>query len=171
PTTSYLQHELAPIRVRACGRRDLLLGGGARNNGGTYRPTVGGSRSRALRSGQQPGSAARVSGSGTARTWRRTSTRSGTTRHHIHLPRLSPTMSPAAARALVWWVTVGWDLPRGSSRSHEHRSPLEAMRLRSRRRTGSARAAKVRASCSASPGAGGGGGGGGTVLVWGVGGG
>ena len=26
-------------------------------------------------------------------------------------------MSPAWARALVWWLTVGWDLPSGSSSS------------------------------------------------------
>ena len=32
----------------------------------------------------------------------RAARRSGTTRHHTHLPRRSPTMSPASARALVW---------------------------------------------------------------------
>ena len=76
--------------------------------------------------------------------------RSGTTRHIIQRPRFSPVSRPASASALVWWLTVGCDLPSGSSRSHEHTSPPAATRLSSRRRTGSPSAAKTLASSSAS---------------------
>src|SRR5688572_11561884 len=71
-------------------------------------------------------------------------------RHHIQRPRFSPTMRPASASALVWWLTVGCDLPSGSCRSHEQHSPAEAMRLSRRSRTGSASAAKALASSAAS---------------------
>ena len=43
--------------------------------------------------------------------------------HQTQRPRFSPMMSPASASALVWWLTVGWDLPSGSRRSHEQTSP------------------------------------------------
>ena len=33
-------------------------------------------------------------------------------------------MRPASASAFVWWLTVGCDLPSGSSRSHEHTSSV-----------------------------------------------
>src|SRR5437763_2160769 len=80
---------------------------------------------------------------------RSAASRSGTTRHIIQRPRFSPVSRPASARAFVWWLIVGCDLPSGSSRSHEQVSPPSATRLNSRSRTGSANAANIRASSAA----------------------
>src|SRR5436309_1105392 len=71
-------------------------------------------------------------------------------RHIIQRPRFSPVSRPASARAFVWWLIVGCDLPSGSSRSQEQTSPPSATRLKSRSRTGSASAPKTRASSAAS---------------------
>src|SRR5262245_33957017 len=80
----------------------------------------------------------------------RAARRWGTTLHHTHRPRRSPTISPASASVLVWWLTVGWDLPRGAWRSQLQTSSAAATRLSRRSRTGSERAANIRARSPAS---------------------
>ena len=84
------------------------------------------------------------------RAWRTAARRPGTIRHQVHLPRLSPSMSPARARTPVWWEMVGWLLPSGCSRLQLHTSPCAATRDISRSRTGSASAASTAARAAAS---------------------
>jgi len=69
-------------------------------------------------------------------------------RHHIHRPRFSPTIRPAATRTLVWCEIVGWLFPTGASRSQLQISPALAIATKMRKRTGSPSAAHRTASAS-----------------------
>ena len=63
---------------------------------------------------------------------------SGRTEYQIQRPRRSRSTRPESKRTFRWWLTVGWERPSGSTRSHAHDPPgWEAMRLNSLRRTGS----------------------------------
>ena len=68
-----------------------------------------------------------------------------------HRPTFSLVMRPASARIARWWLTVGWLLPTGSSRSQLHAVPSGAAAISdsSRSRTGSARALNAPASSAA----------------------